>query len=368
MQNAMKITRILIMSSLAAGLTLAACSCEKEVTFHRDDIEAQLQMNAQMCVGDTVHAVYLAVSRDVRIENISSGSVTCFINGEKAADGVQDNSPDQTFFKEGSAAVGGLAPSYARQTRFTFKADFHPGDIVRIEATANGGACKAYSEVTVPYAPAISIADTVCQQNPAVNYSDKVYRIKIQGQDIKGENSFYRLTADYERKDDLYCDWDWVSEDERHLVNRRSDGLRIDKGNDPILQDGAPAEDVDLTGASENIYNVFSDRLFKDGSFSIVFSVDPDFVQMPTGYAYQYAESDITFNARVWGISEGEYNYLKALSIYDYTGGDATFTEPVSFPDNVEGGVGFVSISTPSTASVKFTRHFSLDDNIYTGD
>ncbi len=352
---------------MAAGLTIAVCSCEKEMDFHRDDIEAQLQMNAQMCVGDTVHAVYLAVSRDVRIENISSGSVTCFVNGKKVADGALDNSPDETFLKEGSGAVGGLAPSYARQTRFTFKADFQPGDVVRIEAEANGGAYKAYSEVTVPDAPSISIADTVCQQNQAVTYGDLVYRIRIKGQDIKGENSFYRLTADYDRTDRMYRDDDWLDENERRLVVQSSEGLRIDKGNDPILQDGAPAEDIDLTGASENIYNVFSDRLFKNGSFSITFSVDPEFVQMPTGYEFQYAECDVTFNARVWGISEDEYNYLKALSIYDYTDGDATFTEPVSIPDNVEGGVGFVSISAPSTASVKFTRHFSYGDSIYTG-
>ena len=364
----MRITGIFKEIIFAAATAAFFCACEKEVDFHRDDIPAQLQMNAQLYVGDTIHAVYLAVSKDIKVESVTSGNVACFVNGAKVADGVRDDRDDALFERESSTEADGFSASGMRQTRFTFKADFHPGDIVRIEATANGGACKAYSEVTVPYAPAISIADTVCQQNPAVTYSDQVYRIKLQGQDIKGENSFFRLTADYERKDDLYCDWDWVSEDERHLVNRRSDGLMIDKGNDPILQDGAPAEDVDLTGASENIYNVFSDRLFKDGSFSMVFSVDPDFVQMPTGYAFLYAESDITFNARVWGISEGEYNYLKALSIYDYTGGDATFTEPVSFPDNVEGGVGFVSISTPSTASVKFTRHFSWDESIYTGN
>lgn len=363
----MRITGIFKDIILAAAAAVFLCACEKEVDFHRDDIPAQLQMNAQLCVGDTIHAVYLAVSKDVKVESVTSGSVTCFVNGTKVADGVRDDRDDALFERESTTEADGYSASGMRQTRFTFKADFQPGDTVRIEATADGGAYKAYSEVTVPYAPAISITDTVCQQNPAVTYSDQVYRIKLQGQDIAGENSFYRLTADYERRDDLYIYLDWVDEDQKHQVLHYSKGLVIDKSNDPILQDGAPAGDIDLTGASENTYNVFSDRLFKDGSFSITFSVYPEFVQMPAGYAFQYAEWDVTFNARVWGISGGEYNYLKAMGIYDYTDGDATFTEPVSFPDNVEGGVGFVSISTPSTASVKFTRHFSTGGGIYTG-
>ena len=39
--------------------------------------------------------------------------------------------------------------------------------------------------------------------------------------------------------------------------------------NDPILNDGAPAEDLDLFGAGQNIYNAFSDNLFSDGSFEL---------------------------------------------------------------------------------------------------
>ncbi len=56
------------------------------------------------------------------------------------------------------------------------------------------------------------------------------------------------------------------------------------------------------------------------------------------------------------GITKDEYYYLKALSIYDYLDGDITLTEPVSFPDNVEGGIGLVSISTESVATIKFKR------------
>ncbi len=50
--------------------------------------------------------------------------------------------------------------------------------------------------------------------------------------------------------------------------------ISLDKGNDPILNDGAPAEDIDFAGASENTFRVFSDRQFSDGTFNIGFSVN----------------------------------------------------------------------------------------------
>ncbi len=43
-------------------------ACTKEIDFHRNDIKPQLLMNAQMTVGDTLHIVYLAISKDLCIE------------------------------------------------------------------------------------------------------------------------------------------------------------------------------------------------------------------------------------------------------------------------------------------------------------
>ena len=65
-----------------------------------------------------------------------------------------------------------------------------------------------------------------------------------------------------------------------------------------------------------------------------------------------------TLRVHVWGITQEEYHYLKALSIYEYNEGDISLTEPVSFPDNVEGGVGIVSIATPGECTVTFRRRY----------
>ena len=73
---------------------------------------------------------------------------------------------------------------------------------------------------------------------------------------------------------------------------------------------------------------------------------------------YDRLESESNFKVTIRGITKDEYYYLKALSIYDYLDGDTTLTEPVSFPNNVEGGIGLVSISTESVATIKFKRTY----------
>ncbi len=64
-------------------------------------------------------------------------------------------------------------------------------------------------------------------------------------------------------------------------------------------------------------------------------------------------------------ITEGQYHYLKALSIYDYMDGDMSLSEPVLFPDNVSGGIGLASISVPAVATVKFYRNHILQNRVW---
>ena len=145
--------------------------------------------------------------------------------------------------------------------------------------------------------------------------------------------------------------------------------IRLDKGNDPILNDGAPAEDLDLEGASENTFRVFSDRQFSDGTFNIGFNVNANEIiyGLHGLLNFNRMESETTLSVTIRGITKDEYYYLKALSIYDYLDGDITLTEPVSFHDNVEGGIGLVSISTESVASIKFKRTYDVPSSwIYT--
>lgn len=371
--------RGLILCTAAASVLLGACT--KDIDYNLKDIKPQLIVNSQMTVGDTLHLVYLAVSKSDRVERIKSGSVKCYVNGILVADGKLDNRDDDLFIKEDLHiygyyyrdehhkdvyTAGPNAAGKTNQTRYSFKAGFKPGDVVRIEAEADGGAYKAYSEVVVPKAPEFSITDTLLQKN---QYGDNIYRIRVKGKDITGEDNFYRILSGRSVIDKKIR---YASEHEEAMTWEETKDysfIRLDKGNDPILNDGAPAEDLDLEGASENTFRVFSDRQFSDGTFNIGFNVNANEIiyGLHGLLNFNRMESETTLSVTIRGITKDEYYYLKALSIYDYLDGDTTLTEPVSFPDNVEGGIGLVSISTESVASIKFKRTYNVPSSwIYT--
>ena len=355
---------LLYITTLATALS----ACTKDIDFHRDDIKPLLMMNSQMTVGDTLHLVYLAISKDLSIDKINSGSVRCFINGELAAEAVQDSRDDDTFITDEETGVYGFKAKDTKQTRFSFKADFKPGDVVRIEAEANGGTYKAHSEVIVPKAPEIDIPDTIRQIKPEHQYVYQ-YKIRAKGKDIAGEDNYFRIKAGCSVK---YTYFYKATEhyDARQVVETEPfEYLEIDKGNDAILNDGAPAEELDLAGATINSFNVFSDKMFADGRFNIGFTVDdfvsdaePDLITSDK----ERIEYEILFSVIVAGLTSDEYHYLKALSMYDYLDGDTSLTEPVSFPNNVEGGVGLVSVCSPAVASVIFTRTYGPRNDIWT--
>lgn len=358
----MKIRDIFIYSLALASLA----SCQKDLPYNFSNAEDKVVMNAQLRTNDDAHAVYLSISTSKSIQRIKSGSVTCYINGKLAAEAQLDTSKnDEDFIRDEALydydAVGSK-PSMSRQTRFVFEADFKPGDKVRLECTANGGEYSAYSEVTVPNPPVFHAVDTSryynSDENSNLNQS-WVYRIWIKGNDIVGERNYFRLTSEYEKT--LYVEYK-DGEDELYEYGP----LSIDRGKDPILLDGATETDMDISGASENYFNVFSDYLFRDGTYNFTYQVQESAFLSGSGYGAACKKVDLTASVypTLWGITEAEYSFLKALSLYLYNGDDITFTGPISIPTNVEGGLGMVSIATPAMDTVVFKRTLHKNPNL----
>ena len=70
----------------------------------------------------------------------------------------------------------------------------------------------------------------------------------------------------------------------------------------------------------------------------------------------------------VTGTSAVGSGYLKALALYQNLGDDTVFAEPASFPDNVEGGLGFIGIANPVTITIPLPpveHEESGDEGIY---
>lgn len=367
--------KTIIKISLLVALSVMTCACVKEVTFHRDDIKPQLMLNAQMVVGDTLHTVYMSISRGDKISKITSGTVKCYVNGTFVADGILDNRDDTLFVREdwhydglyiGDRYDAKNSASVTKQTRYSFKSDFKPGDIVRIEAEADRGTYKAYSEVEVPEPPTISSVDTLFRKD---SYGIAQYRFRVKGKDVVGKDNYYRIVTGRSIRDRKIRN---ASEYGEEKIWEEISGYRyveLDKGNDPILNDGAPSEQLDIEGTSVNTFRIFSDKQFADGVFNIGFTIDrSDILPSLESHGYDWfnrMERESVLSTTVYGISEAQYYYLKALSIYNYMDGDMSILEPVSFPDNVNGGIGLISISTPAVATVTFRRNYNYQDMLY---
>lgn len=378
---------------LSAAVPLMG-ACQKELTYNRKDIQPRLNLNAQLKVGDTLHIVHLCLSTDKTILPVQSGSVRCVVNGKLAATAIEVDGDKFVLPLIGSFywSTTSYSPGKMRQKSFAFKADLQAGDKVRIEAEADGH--SAWAEVIVPKAPEFEIADTTSSFDPNDYYEgggQKFFRqtvkFHLKGSDNVPGANYYRLwgtlLADdliYLRKKDPQEPGEETPEEPDQVLTGRATyekGIHLQWRNDPILNDGAPAEDLDMFGAGENIYNAFSDNLFSDSSFDLNFEIWREQLQhiddrilwreengsvelQPVDSVYAQNTLAVCLSA----ISEQQYHLLKSLNI-KANGPDEgmIFTEPVTFPDNVVGGVGLVSIENPAVRKLPlpgFLRKFNF--------
>lgn len=379
----MKKSIFLITLSVAISFPV---SCTQELTDQLGEIQPQLNMNAQLKVGDSLHIVHLCLSTDKTLLPIQSAAVRCLVNGKLVATAVKVDGDRYAMpqIEQYFMSYFCFVPSKLRQSSYGFKADFHEGDKVRIEADADGHA--VWSEVIVPKAPAFEVADTAYAIDPDSYYQsqgktfyNKLMKIRLKGRDnIDGPNH-YRLWGILKSDDLIYLrefqqDADEIPEMKTDRVMYET-GIRIQWKNDPILNDGAPAEDLDLFGAGQNIFNAFSDNLFSDGPFELnvmipksqleyidekIFWGEDGRTLVPVDSIFAVKTLEICLSA----ISEQDYHQLKSLNIIAYGNDEGLFfTEPITFPDNVEGGVGLISIETPSKRVIPmkgFVRSFRV--------
>lgn len=368
----MKIKRLL---PLFSGGAILLGACTETLDYHRTDIPPQLNMNAQLKVGDTLHLVHLCISTDKTIQEIRSGTVRCLVNGTLAATAKPVDAENHVTKILDNSFEGGRnnTPKQLLQQSYGFQADFKEGDIVRIEAEADG--FSAWSEVIVPKAPRFEIADTMSSVDPSHTIvtddevlPSKTLKIRLKGtDDVPGKN-YYRLWGMLQSDQVFHYSVEEfdpeTSQMKETAAQKRcfyANGIKLWWGNDPILSDGAPAEDLDLFGARENYYNAFSDNLFSGGTFELGFMVHKEYLgyadpevfyrQQPDGQFF-YPDSVFVRNRLeicLSAITETDYDMLKALSLHKYNDEDISFfTEPITFPDNVEGGVGVVSVENPT--------------------
>ena len=140
----MKIQMKLHLLYIVAIVLLA--SCENEIPYNPDNQQPLLIMNAQLDAGKDVNEVFLHLSKGSSIVRLNEATLTLFINN-RIAETPQALTPEEIF---------GPPENYPEDAIFVYDAilyklfrlntPLHPGDNIRLEATAENGKYHASAD------------------------------------------------------------------------------------------------------------------------------------------------------------------------------------------------------------------------------
>ena len=360
---------------MAAALLFAA-SCTETEYIDVDNVDPVLVMNAQINTSNTSHLVMLSTSTLSQLLEVNGAKVNISVNGGTPITATEDNSEEEEY---GYGLNNG--------TKYRFDCVFAPGDNVKIDVI-NGSNPSVDASVTVPKEPVIKKVEVL--HNVPHTSSDSMFdwgygyggddyyqfddnpypydswhQLKITLQDIPGEDSYYRIDVEIE-----------TTFQDGEEIKTEVSGVDLDTSSEPVLSSATTSSNagiLDLLSEESNPYNAFSDNVLKDKEYTLnlfyqelyaarsrhYYNYYEDIEWTPvevtdeaTGQTYtKYEPSPLpegaTFSSRLriklYSISHDQYIYIKALGLTDMA---MFFSEPISIPSNVNGGMGFVTIDT----------------------
>ena len=325
----------LIIILMTAALLAA---CDNPLEFKPASSVDKLIVNGHLTTDEETHTVYVAVSHTEYVSMVKSGELRCYVNGSLVAKTNTLTSLDYANYYD----VGGKY--------FQFQAPFKAGDKVRIEVDADG--FKAWNEQVVPAAPTVSKVDTVSvRQRSEWGSVDDCYRFDTTVQDIDPEESFFRLAITDHTDAVFYKDNVEIGKtSSERLISFFAD-------DDPILNEGHFDAGGFFEIGSSNQYGIITDNMFAGASATL-----KPIVSKTSFGAIDYMEETDSVKVspkalvKVFGISKPYFYYFKALN--SLRSGDTDLAlEDVQIPDNIEGGIGFIGIANPYTASVSLGEY-----------
>ncbi len=353
-------------------------ACENEIPYNPGQQDPQIIMNALLETGQAENDVYLHLGEGYSIEHLNEATLFLYING-KIAETPKAVSPEEIYGHLERELDKDIYESLLKSIRFKkyrLTSTLHPGDNIRLEATAENGKYHASAEVTVPQ-PIESLHVDTCLAYLREYSGQTLYRqYKITLQDRPNEKNYYRLDIWNDRS--YYCKWKEYLEDENGSLIKVEDEdgswhwasiprdttilaprqNEIINREDVILTDGHPGnyddEENELFPTINNKYNIFNDNTFRD-SYATLKVYTPLYQEYypVEGHYYYHISRKQTITVRLLSITEAEYRYLKALNCLDDGDYDDTLMEPISLPCNVIGGLGFVGVCSESRVIIE---------------
>lgn len=338
-------------------------SCETALFPDPVGPEREIALQARLLTTDTLHIIHAAYSTHDALESADDLTVACYVNGECVA--VTSDSEPET----GDWGEEVVWRSYR------LRADIHPGDSVRIEAA--GRSDCAVARVKAPDAPPVPVVSVEkIPRKDGGGFDDPVYRFQIRVDDQPGQRNWYRMVTlgrqvvdEYRREDSWYP---WLTEGWYRIVDKTID-IPVDNTKDPFLNPDGRAADSRNPDYLANQYNMFTDELFEDGTVNLTLEARvADYYKinnLSTNSVCSYRRS-IAALFDLQSLSREDYLNSRMLEMryFSLTGipyVDGLLSEDIVPPDNVEGGIGFVTVRSVSRAVCDFGARVLPDGDIF---
>lgn len=340
-------TRILPIFLLLAVLT----ACDRELPFPATEGEL-IVLNALLSTDEPEHIVHLAVSSpESGNRPLTDAQVLCTVGDGPAVRATEISSTS----------------SLQKSAQYSFEAQIRPGDRVRIEVA--GAGLRAVAQTVAPQAPLPATADTLTRDGRMH------FTLHVQGRPDRADYWQLRLAIRKQYRIDYYWrDRNPYPEDEHFeftpgmYINTSESAseqeLPLDPGEDPILNDGyTPQAVIDRyynTNAGflfefspVNKTRIFTDHRFAGDGADVQFSTDAtpllnsEYGQARDWMIRYHYHCTRTLTVRLLALDEAAYAYLGAINREKSRNGfNYLLVEPVIFPTNVEGGLGFLSVAS----------------------
>ncbi len=342
-------------------------SCETALFPDPVGPEREIALQARILTTDTLHTIHAAYSLHDSLVSAADLTIACYVNGECVAV-TSDSEAETDQWKTEKA-----------WRAYRFRADIHPGDSVRIEATGRDGTAMAHVKAPdAPPAPEVSVEKI--SMTDGGGYDMTLFRFRVRVDDLPGQRNWYRLVAlgrqvvDEYRPEGhpLYLP-DWTEEGGWFRVLDKTIDIQVDNTKDPFLNPDGRAADSRNPDYLANQYNMFSDELFEDGTVNLTLEARVR--------AYFKINNLATYSICSYRRSIAALFDLQSLSREDYLNSrmlemqyfsltgipyvDGLLSEDIVPPDNVEGGIGFVTVRSVSRAVCDFGERELPDGNIF---
>ena len=186
-------------------------------------------------------------------------------------------------------------------------------------------------------------------------YEQEYLEFTLRLRDVQGEDNYYSMNGDMTTVTSLSSD----GEGETRVDTEGPYWLDYETFHDLILEDGYSSGMGELFEdlLPVNSTHCFSDKMFKDSDVTVRFYIPSYYFKSRYYYFFEADRAEINrfLNLSLKSFDRSFYNYLRALNNMATYGYDVSpIIEPTMLPNNVNGGMGIVSIAAESTVEMIF--------------